>query len=326
MVKVELIIGKVVSINTSEKRGKKSPVNGKVRFIENHGIQGDFHAGATHRQISLLNEKHFNQMKERLFTLKYGDFGENIVCSNIRLETAGLGSTLRLGEDIELSITQIGKECHTPCQIYHSVGDCIMPKNGLFCRVIQGGSLKTGDTIRFTKHIDGSCLQGVVLVISDSCYIGARSDTAGKAVAEILKKDLKSHVFGFELLPDKKEYIIKKLRKYSSIKGIDLILTVGGTGFSLSDVTPEATREVVERLTPGLNEAMRTASHKVTPMSMLSRGVSGIRNRTLIVNLPGSEKAARENLNAIVPALSHGLLKLRGDQTPCEELLESKAL
>jgi molybdenum cofactor synthesis domain-containing protein len=132
-----------------------------------------------------------------------------------------------------------------------------------------------------------------------------------------LARHLEGHVYRVEVLPDEEETIAARLRHYADGHSIDLVLTVGGTGFSPRDVTPEATRAVVERLTPGLDEAMRAASLRQTPHAMLSRGVSGIRGRTLIVNLPGSERAARENLEAILPALGHGLAKLRGDAADC---------
>ncbi len=114
------------------------------------------------------------------------------------------------------------------------------------------------------------------------------------------------------------QIIASRLKYYCDEQKIDLIVTVGGTGFSPRDVTPEATRAVVTKLTPGFDEAMRLASMAKTPYAMLSRCVSGIRGSTLIINLPGSRKAATENIDAILTALHHGLLKLRGDTSDCD--------
>jgi molybdenum cofactor synthesis domain-containing protein len=133
----------------------------------------------------------------------------------------------------------------------------------------------------------------------------------------MLQESLGAHLYATEVLPDEQGVIEERLRHYADGRGIHLLLTVGGTGFAPRDVTPEATRAVVERPTPGLDEAMRAASLAKTPHAMLSRGASGIRKSTLILNLPGSQKAARENLQAVLHALPHGLDKLRGDPSEC---------
>jgi len=118
------------------------------------------------------------------------------------------------------------------------------------------------------------------------------------------------------IVPDEREVIAATLLAWADQVGLDLVLTTGGTGFSPRDVTPEATLDVIERQTPGLAEAMRAASLRVTPHAMLSRAVAGIRGRTLIVNLPGSPRAVRENLETILPALPHAIELLQGQQSP----------
>jgi len=132
-----------------------------------------------------------------------------------------------------------------------------------------------------------------------------------------LRDQLGANVYASEVVPDEQERIASRLRHYCDGHSIDMVVTVGGTGFSPRDVTPEATREVIERFTPGLDEAMRAASMSKTPRAMLSRSVSGIRGRTLILSVPGSQKAACECLAAVLPALTHGLAKLRGDDADC---------
>lgn len=148
--------------------------------------------------------------------------------------------------------------------------------------------------------------QAAVITVSDKGYRGERVDTSGPAVCAMLKEQ------GFEIsytsiVPDEFDMIQAELRKCADDLKIPLVLTTGGTGFSPRDVTPEATLDVVERETRGIPEAMRAESLKITPHGCLSRSAAGIRGRTLIVNLPGSEKAAKENLNAVLDAVAHGL-------------------
>ena len=216
-----------------------------------------------------------------------------------------------------LAVTQIGKVCHAPCEIARVTGDCIMPRLGLFARVEKGGSVRPGDEAELVARVPRERLQAVVLTVSDRCSRGEAADTAGPAVARLLEERLGAHLYRLEVVPDEADRIAERLKHYADGHSIDLVATVGGTGFAPRDVTPEATRGVVERPTPGLDEAMRAASLSKTPHAALSRGSSGIRRSTLLLNLPGSERAARENLEAILPALGHGLAKLRGDASDC---------
>jgi molybdenum cofactor synthesis domain-containing protein len=156
----------------------------------------------------------------------------------------------------------------------------------------------------------------VVLTISDRCAAGTARDTAGPAVAALLRDSLPAHV-EVEILPDGKDGIAERLRHHADGRKVDLVITAGGTGPSPRDQTPEAVREVVERFTPGFDEAMRHASLALTPLAMLSRACSGIRGSTLILSLPGSERGATENLRAVLPALPHCLDGLRGDVGDC---------
>ncbi|MDW8100084.1 MAG: molybdopterin adenylyltransferase [Anaerolineae bacterium] len=151
-----------------------------------------------------------------------------------------------------------------------------------------------------------------VLTVSDRVAQGAAEDQSGPLIAQIVRERLQALVLEERVVPDERYVIEEVLREWADEMELDLILTTGGTGFSPRDVTPEATRSVIEREAPGFAEAMRAEGLKVTPHAMLSRGVAGIRGRTLIINLPGSPKAARENLEVILPALPHGLRLLQG--------------
>ncbi|HEV2666789.1 MAG TPA: MogA/MoaB family molybdenum cofactor biosynthesis protein [Blastocatellia bacterium] len=152
-------------------------------------------------------------------------------------------------------------------------------------------------------------IKAVVLTISDSASRGEREDLSGPAVVSELQS-LGAEVVATEILPDERERIAARLRHYADAGAANLILTAGGTGLGPRDITPEATRDVIEREAPGLAELMRAESVKITPLGALSRSVCGARGRTLIVNLPGSVRGARENLQAIARLLPHAIALL----------------
>lgn len=155
-----------------------------------------------------------------------------------------------------------------------------------------------------------------IITASDKGYQGEREDLSGKVIEEIvLSKGYK--VARYTVLPDEENELYEEMKYMSDELKIDLILTTGGTGFSKRDVTPEATIKVIERLTPGISEAIRYYSLQITPRAMLSRATSGIRGETLIVNLPGSPKAVKESLEYIIDSLHHGLEILQGKASEC---------
>ena len=153
-------------------------------------------------------------------------------------------------------------------------------------------------------------LRFAILTVSDRSSRGERPDASGPALVEVVRSQ-GWVIVKQEIVPDERDAIQEFLSDWSDSGEVDVILATGGTGFAPRDVTPEATRSVVERLTPGLDEAMRAASLRVTPHAMLSRAISGIRKRTLIINLPGSPKGATENLQVVIPALEHAVKLLK---------------
>ena len=160
-----------------------------------------------------------------------------------------------------------------------------------------------------------------VVTVSDRSFRGERPDGGGPLVASMLK-EAGYAVAEAVIVPDEQDQIEAVLRRLADGGGVQLIVTTGGTGFAPRDVTPEATLAVCDRLTPGIPEAMRYASLQVTSRAMLSRAQAGIRGGALIVNLPGSPKAAKENLEAVLPALSHGLEMLSGRPADCASLTD----
>ncbi len=159
-------------------------------------------------------------------------------------------------------------------------------------------------------------ITGGVITVSDKGSRGEREDLSGRDVISILA-DLPIRIDAYEIIPDEKEAIRDKIREYADKKHLDLVVTTGGTGVSPRDVTPDATLEILEKELPGMAEAMRRKSMEKTPHAMISRAVAGIRGQCLIINLPGSPKGARENLEVILPALKHAIEKIKGDPSDC---------
>jgi molybdopterin adenylyltransferase len=156
----------------------------------------------------------------------------------------------------------------------------------------------------------------VIITVSDRGARGEREDGSGPEIARMLEA-AGLEIIGRRIIPDEKETIRRMLLEWCDGGNADLILTTGGTGVSPRDVTPDATREVIDREIPGMAEAMRRQSAAVTPHAMISRALAGIRGRTLIINLPGSPKGARENLSVLLPALTHAIEKIKGDESEC---------
>ena len=154
-----------------------------------------------------------------------------------------------------------------------------------------------------------------IVCVSDRCAAGTHTDTSGPAIAQCVAPFCAEPVY--RLVPDDAQQIGDVLKTLADELSVDVIFTTGGTGFAPRDVTPEATLAVLDRQTPGISEAIRAESLKITPRAMLSRAVSGIRGRTLIVNLPGSPKAVRESLAVVLPVLDHAVETLGGNTQSC---------
>lgn len=299
-------MGKVMAVCISEKKGTIKKDIGRCRVLENFGFEGDAHAGSD-RQVSLLSYEKTEAFKKRAgdkVEISPGIFGENLLVSGYDFAALPVGTFFGIGEAV-LELTQIGKKCHSGCEISRITGECIMPREGVFARVIRGGVIKTGDEVK-------RLFRSAVIVSSDRSYNGEREDKSGPLMAEML---VASGYIVFEnvLIPDDEDRAYKEIVRLSDDAGADVIFTTGGTGFSERDRMPEATMRAADRNAPGIAEAVRAYSMKITPKAMFSRAVSVIRGNTLIINLPGSPKAVKECLDLILPNLEHGILILKGE-------------
>lgn len=307
-------MGKVMAACISSKRGIEKHRVEEIILKEDWGIVGDAHAGDWHRQVSLLSFEKINDFNEKGANVKDGAFGENLIIEGYDLKKIPIGTVLVCNE-VRLQVTQIGKECHSHCTIYQKMGDCIMPREGVFAKVVKGGTIRAGDEIMIESSPEAA-MTAIVITMSDKGSAKERVDESGPMVCAMLQ-NAGYVVKDYLLLPDEKEQLKQELIRFCDEEPVDLIVTNGGTGFSRRDITPEATAAVAERMVPGIAEAMRMNSMQITKRAVLSRGISVIRKQTLILNLPGSPKAVKENLSFVLPELEHGIAILKGEAMDC---------
>lgn len=308
-------MGKVIAICTSPARGTQKHQVPAARFTVEWGIEGDAHGGNWHRQVSLLSADKIAAFNARGANVQPGAFGENLVVEGFDFRALPVGTLLRCG-DVLLEMTQIGKECHSHCEIYKRMGECIMPTQGVFARVLELGEIRVGDEMEIQPRTEPRPWQAAVITLSDKGAKGERRDESGPAIAKRLTEA------GYEvveqlLLADEAAPLKAQLMRLADQRQLDLILTTGGTGFGPRDITPEATLAVAHRNAPGIAEAMRAASLAITPRAMLSRAASVIRGKTLIINLPGSPKACMECMDVFLDTIPHAMGLLRGAVEDC---------
>jgi molybdenum cofactor synthesis domain-containing protein len=255
--------------------------------------------------VSLLAAESIAAMRDCGLDVGPGDFAENVTTEGIAVVRLPVGARVRVGPAL-LEVTQIGKVCHDRCEIFRLAGDCVMPREGIFTRVLEGGEVRAGDELVVEVP---TLIRAAVLTVSDKGSRGEREDVSGDTLVELLE-GAGALVAERAIVPDEREAIAAELIRLADDVHATLVLTTGGTGLTSRDVTPEATLAVLDREAPGFAEAMRAGSLAKTPHAMLSRAVSGLRGRTLIVNMPGSPRACREQFAMIAAALPHAVEKL----------------
>ncbi len=301
----------VVSVNVSVEKGTVKLPQPAVE-IDGRGLVGDAHAGPWHRQVSLLDEAsrlRFHDETGR--EAAPGAFGENLTLRGLPAAEVAPLDRLSVGE-VELEVTQIGKACHgTGCEIFHQVGRCVMPSEGLFARVRRGGRVAAGD--RGVYH--PRALKVLVVTLSDRAAAGVYPDRSGPRVCELLEKGLAGSRWHLtvesRILPDCAEDLHRTLTE--ALAGdVDAVFTTGGTGVGARDVTPEVVAGLCERLVPGIVEQIRTKHGAANPRARLSRAVAGVAGTTQLYALPGSVRAVEEYVPEILATFDHLLLMLHG--------------
>jgi len=302
---------KILSVNISEKKGTiKKPVN-EIK-LGPLGVEHDAHSGKWHRQVSLLGVESIEKFtRQSGRAISYGEFAENITTSGMLLYQSHPLDCFTFGET-ELEVTQIGKECHGDnCTIYREVGKCVMPKEGIFCRVIRHGILRAGDSGLYQPKV----FKIAVITLSDRAYEGIYEDRSGKCIEEKMTEffglqDRKSQV-SRQVIPDEKEKLLEALRESLKNKA-DIIITTGGTGIGERDVTPDIIKPLLDKEIPGIMELIRMKYGQEKPQALLSRSVAGVIGKTLVYTLPGSVKAVEEYFSEIQKTIFHSIYMLHG--------------
>jgi molybdopterin adenylyltransferase len=301
---------KIKSVNISIEKGTiKQPVD-SIELTSN-GIRTDAHSGKWHRQVSLLaweSMEKFGKLHNQEF--KYGEFAENITTEG--MELFHMRPLDRLYNDnVDLQVTQIGKKCHGDgCAIYRETGTCVMPKEGIFTRVIKPGIIKAGDELTYQPKI----FQIHIITLSDRASQGEYEDLSGPAIKESVEVLFSVKGYKFEvhnhIIPDnrrKLKYLLEKL-----FNTADLIITTGGTGIGPRDITVDTVQPFLHKEIPGIMDLVRMKYGMEKPNAVISRSIAGVRKKTLVFCLPGSPKACKEYMTEINQVLFHLYMMLYG--------------
>lgn len=299
----------VISVNISEKKGTiKVPVP-EIELNE-LGVARDAHAGDWHRQVSLLADESVQRFTHAAGRkIKYGEFAENITTKGLELVNTHPLDRLTIGE-VELEITQIGKECHgTSCAIFKEVGNCVMPKEGIFARVLKNGIVKAGDEVVYLPRI----YKVTIVTLSDRASRGEYSDRSGLKIEQLVSSFFETEGWKYsidrKLIPDDTE-ALKMILEEARKEQADIIITTGGTGIGPRDITPDVVKPYLDKEIPGIMELIRFKYGSLKPNALLSRAIAGVMQNTLVYTLPGSVKAVEEYMTEIIPTLRHSVYML----------------
>ena len=301
----------ITSVNISREKGTaKQPVpEGRIDAL---GLAGDAHAGDWTRQVSLLGAEAIDRFSaEMRRPIGPGEFAENLTVAGLNAAAVGILDRFRTGT-VELEVTQIGKECHGDgCAIFRESGRCVMPAEGIFCRVLAGGGVGPGDVLEHAHHL----LRARVITLSDRAHAGIYEDISGPRLATLLAAFLVSRRFHESveriLLPDDPAALRAALEA-ARTERFDLVFTTGGTGIGPRDHAPEVVEAACSRLIPGIMESIRARYGATHPAALLSRAVAGVAGTTLIFTLPGSVRAVDEYASEIFRVLEHAIRMVRG--------------
>jgi molybdenum cofactor synthesis domain-containing protein len=302
---------KVNGINLSGKRGtvKRSV---ETVIIDKNGIVGDAHAGHWHRQISLLSQESIDQFSQKMNReIKSGEFAENIILEGLDFSQIAVLDRLKINT-VLVEVTQIGKKCHgNNCSIFKEVGDCIMPKEGIFTRVIKGGKIEKEDHVKYIPYT----FKIKIITVSDRASRSEYKDLSGPEIKNQLDEFFKTKRWNPEytqkIIPDDAG-LLKKELIYATKNKTDIIITTGGTGIGPRDITPDIVTEYCDKLIPGIMDHIRIKYGSKIPNALISRSVAGVANQTLIYTIPGSVKAVKEYMQEILLTVEHLILMLHG--------------
>jgi molybdenum cofactor synthesis domain-containing protein len=301
---------KVDSVNISEKKGViKKPVSSVT--LTQKGITADAHSGTWHRQVSMLSASSIEKFsKQAGRSIAPGEFAENLTISGFDLTEACLLDQFRIG-NVLLELTQIGKKCHGDnCAIFKEVGNCVMPKEGVFCRVLEEGVIKPGDEIEYIPFT----FSFKIITLSDRAYRGEYEDLSGPAIEETILKTFNTNNwrvdFSRVIIPDEAEQLKAEINA-SCRADSTVIITTGGTGIGPRDITPDTVKPMLEKELPGIMEFIRCKYGEKYPNALVSRSVAGVIGQTQIFTLPGSVKAATEYCDEILKTIEHSLFMLK---------------
>ena len=304
----------VVSVNISEEKGTiKQPVPEII--IDERGIVGDAHAGTTNRFVSLLSQESIDRFAAEIGReISPGEFAENLTTRNLDHSEVILLDRLKVA-DVELEVTQIGKKCHGEfCAIYREVGRCVMPKEGVFCRVISGGTVRAGDPV---SHLPRR-LRFKIVTVSDRASRGEYADRSGPRVRDLVDEFMRDKPWRVKIdivvVPDDAEKVRGELHNAAG-SGYDVLITTGGTGVGPRDITTDVVARECDKLIPGIMEHIRLKYGADHPAALLSRSVAGVLGEMLIYSLPGSVKAVEEYMSEILKSLEHLVLMVHAIDT-----------
>jgi len=295
-----MIEGKVLSVSLSSERGPKKPT--LELKLNSKGILGDVHAKIWNRQVSIIDISHINKFKKLTDArdTEFGEFAENITSEGLHDIDFQTFDKLEIGNSV-LEVTQVGKPFHDQ---FRELGNYVMPRVGIFCRVKKEGSIKTGDKIKFIPKI----YKALIVTLSDRASAGEYADKSGPKIKELLDTYLKKikvrYQIDHEIIPDSAENL-KEILIQAKNQKYDFIITTGGTGIGKRDITVDVVQDMLDKEIPGVMEMIRMKYGQEKPNALLSRGVAGVMDDSLVYTLPGSVKAVQEYMNEILKTMLH---------------------